>query len=287
MSIVEPLLSVDLSVDYSGRPGVLRELKFQIGAGEIVGLAGQSGSGKSTLALAVMRLLCPRRTKVRGAVHFRGKNLLTCTSSEMRAIRGKEIGMAFQAASSALNPHLRIETQLKAVWKAHEKTSWDIGRERALETLRAMDLQCDAAFLRRYSREVSIGQAQRIILAMALLHRPALLIADEPTSALDLVAQAELLQLLKRVNREFGTAMLYISHDLATVGYLCHRVCILNRGTIVESGTPDDVFDRPQAAFTQDLITAHRILNSQQVSYPQQNCLTPLVEHSSSHHDRR
>jgi ABC-type dipeptide/oligopeptide/nickel transport system ATPase component len=124
-----------------------------------------------------------------------------------------------------------------------------------------MDLHCDGTFLRRYPREISVGQAQRVILAMALLHRPALLIADEPTSALDVIAQTDLLRLLKRVNREFGTAMLYISHDLGTVSYLCHRLCILSGGTIVESGTPQQVFADPAAEFTQNLAAAHRALS--------------------------
>jgi peptide/nickel transport system ATP-binding protein len=261
-SNMEPLLSVKLDVDYVGRPGVLHDLILEIGPGEIVGLAGQSGSGKSTLALAIMGLLCPRRTIVRGAIHFRGRNLLDYTRSQMREVRGKQIGMALQAASSALNPHLRIETQLKEAWRAHSAEPWHEGRQRALETLAAMDLDCNPSFLRRYPREVSIGQAQRIIVAMALLHRPALLIADEPTSALDLLAQAELLRLLKKVNREFGTAMLYISHDLATVGYLCSRACVLKGGTIVQSGTPQDLFSGSGTVFTLDLVNAQRALNT-------------------------
>jgi ABC-type glutathione transport system ATPase component len=256
----KPLLSVHLRVDYPQRPGVLNDLRLEIEEGEIVGLAGQSGSGKSTLGLTIMRLL-PARAVVRGYVRFRGQDLLACPASAMRRVRGKQIGMALQAASSALNPYLRLETQLREVWRAHETSSWTDGRERAIETLAAMDLHCDSAFLRRYPREISVGQAQRVVLAMALLHRPALLIADEPTSALDVIAQTELLRLLKRVNREFGTAMLYISHDLGTVSYLCHRLSILSGGTIVESGTPEKVFTDPVAEFTRNLAAAHRALS--------------------------
>ena len=257
---VQPLLAIRLDVDYPQRPGVLADLRLDISYGEIVGLAGQSGSGKSTLGLSIMGLL-PRRAIVRGSVNFRGQNLLEFSPSAMRRVRGKQIGMALQAASSALNPYLRIETQVKEAWRAHESASWSIGRERAMEALAAMDLRCDVAFLRRYPSQISIGQAQRVVLAMALLHRPALLIADEPTSALDLVAQAELLGLLKRVNREFGTAMLFISHDLGTVGCLCHRVCILSGGTIVESGSPQRVFSEPRTEFTRSLMSAHRALS--------------------------
>jgi ABC-type glutathione transport system ATPase component len=259
---MQPLLSVDLRVDYTAKPGVLRDLRFEILPGEIVGLAGQSGSGKSTLALAIMRLLPDSRASIEGFVRLRGRDLLPLSEREMRRIRGRDISMALQAAASALNPYLRIETQLREAWRAHDSASWKVGRERALETLAAMDLRCDAAFLRRYPGQISIGQAQRVVIAMALLHRPALLIADEPTSALDLIAQAELLAMLKRVNREFGTAMLYISHDLATVGSICSRVCVLNAGSIVESGTPADVFGRPRAEFTQNLLDAYRAVNS-------------------------
>lgn len=254
-----PLLSVDLNVDYPSMPGVLRDLRFQIEPGEVVGFAGQSGSGKSTLALSIMRLL---PASITGRVLFRGQDLLTLSEREMRSIRGREIGMALQASASALNPYLRLETHLKEAWHAHQKSSWTVGRERALESLAAMDLKCDASFLRRYPREISIGQAQRVVLAMALLHRPPLLIADEPTSALDLIAQAELLGLLKKINRDFGTAMLYISHDLATVGSLCSRLCVLHAGAVAETGSPADVFNRPQTRFTQDLLNAYRVVNS-------------------------
>jgi peptide/nickel transport system ATP-binding protein len=274
---MEPLLSVHLNVDYAAKAGVLRDLEFELYPGEIAGFAGQSGSGKSTLALSILRLLSPRSATIRGHVRFRGRDLLALSSSELRRIRGKEIGLALQAASSALNPHLKIETQMKEAWKAHESEPWEAGRKRALDTLAAMDLNCDASFLQRYPREVSIGQAQRIVLAMALLHRPALLIADEPTSALDLLAQLELLRLLKKVNQEFGTAMLYISHDLATVQYLCHRICILNGGRIAECGTPEAIFTRPEAGFTRNLVAAHSALNSHQQSTdpPEKRCILP------------
>src|SRR3982751_280199 len=136
------LLEVELSVDYPNKLRVLDKLAFEIGPGEIVGFAGQSGSGKSTLALAILRLL-PRSATVQGQVRFRDKDLLGAPASAMRQIRGKEIALALQAAASALNPHLRIETQIREAWRAHEKTSWSVGRQRALKTLAAMDLECD------------------------------------------------------------------------------------------------------------------------------------------------
>lgn len=272
---MEPLLSVSLNVDYPSKPKVLDKLAFDILPGEIVGFVGHSGSGKSTVAFSILRLLSSRAS-VQGYVRYRGKNLLECSSSEMRAIRGKKIALALQAAASALNPHLRIETQMKEAWNAHERTSWTEGRSRALDTLAAMDLDCDESFLRRYPREVSIGQAQRIILAMALLHRPELLIADEPTSALDLLAQVELLGLLEKLNVEFGVSILYISHDLGTVRQLCDRICVLTEGRIAESGTPEQIFDNPLTAFTRSLIAAHRALNtSGEYAYAAINVPTP------------
>jgi microcin C transport system ATP-binding protein len=132
-----------------------------------------------------------------------------------------------------------------------------------------MDLQCDETFLRRYPPEISIGQAQRIIIAMALIHRPSLLIADEPTSSLDLLSACELLRLLKKVNDEFGVSMLYISHDLGGVRSLCHRVCVLNRGRIIESGATDEVFSHPGSEVARSLIAAHRALNvAREYAYP-------------------
>jgi ABC-type glutathione transport system ATPase component len=272
---MEPLLSVSLNVDYPSKPKVLDYLTFDILPGEIVGFVGHSGSGKSTVAFSILGLL-PYRTSVQGYVRYRGKNLLEWSSSEMRTIRGKKIALALQAAASALNPHLRIETQMREAWNAHERTSWSKGRRRALDTLAAMDLQCDESFLRRYPREVSIGQAQRVVLAMALLHRPELLIADEPTSALDLLAQVELLRLLKKLNVEFGVSILYISHDLGTVKHLCDRICVLAGGRIAECGTPEQIFDHPATTFTRSLIAAHRALNSSRESaYPKISVRTP------------
>lgn len=259
---MQPLLSVDLCVSYAGKANVLRNLRFTMNSGEILGFAGQSGCGKSTLAFALMRLLSTRTASIQGCVEFRGQDLLRLSERQMRGIRGREIGMALQAAASALNPYLRIETQLKEAWRAHEKSPWSAGRLRAVETLAAMGLVCDSAFLRRYPGQISIGQAQRIVLAMAMMHRPSLLIADEPTSALDLISQVELLKLLKRINRDFGTAILYISHDLPTVASICDRVCILHNGAIAETGTPAELFRKPADGFTQSLINAYQALHT-------------------------
>jgi ABC-type glutathione transport system ATPase component len=228
-----PLLEADISVDYPGRPGVLEGVRFTIGHGEIAGLIGESGSGKSTLALAVMRLLDLRGGTVRGSIRFLGRDLIDCRAKELRAIRGKEIGLVLQSPMSALNPALRIETQLREVWRAHSDEPWRAGRGRIQETLRGMGLPADDDFLRRYPRQLSVGQAQRVAIAIAVMHRPRLLIADEPTSALDPGSRGEILDLFERLNVESGVSILYVSHDIASVERLCHSVGVLECGRLV------------------------------------------------------
>ena len=253
-----PLLSVKLSVDYSNDQRVLRNLSLDISQGEIVGLVGRSGSGKSTLALAILGLLDPRRATVRGSVWFDGRDLLRCSEQELRGIRGRRIGLVLQSASESLNPNLRIGSQLKESWRAHEKGDWSRQTPRVIETLQSLGLNCDESFLRRFPGQISVGQAQRVLVAMSVMHKPPLLIVDEPTSALDAIAQAELLGLFRKLNRDCNGAMLYISHDLSTVASLCSRVCILDAGEVIESGTPEEIFTMPSQAFTRRLVGALR-----------------------------
>jgi ABC-type dipeptide/oligopeptide/nickel transport system ATPase component len=251
-----PLLSVRISADYRARENVLRDVAFEIEPGEIVGLAGQSGSGKSTIALAIMRLLQLRGGAVRGQIRFRGCDLLHSTEREMRAIRGREIALVLQNPVSSLNPALRIGTQLSEAWEAHSQAP-RARREAAIcDALDAVRLTVDQPFLRRYPGELSVGQAQRVLIAMAILHRPALLIADEATSALDAITQSEILRLFARLNRELSMAILYISHDLLSVASLCRRVAILHEGEIVESAPVARIFHRPAHPYTRRLIDA-------------------------------
>ena len=231
-----PLLSVNLSVDYQSKPGALIGVQFQIHRGEIFGLVGGSGSGKSTVALGILRLLNPRGACARGSLLFEGRDLMLCREPELRRVRGRKIGLVPQSPVSALNPVLRLETHFREAWRAHDTSSWAGARPWVRELLREMDLPADDAFLRRYPNQVSVGQAQRLLIAMSVLHRPALLIADEPTSALDIGSQRELLGLLQRLNQAHGMAILFISHDLASVAALCTRVGVLNSGRLVECG---------------------------------------------------
>jgi peptide/nickel transport system ATP-binding protein len=227
---LEPLLTVALSVDYPGRLAVLDDVHFTLARGEIAGLIGASGSGKSTLALAIPRLLELRGGVVHGSIRFDGRDLMMCSRGQLRHIRGKEIGLVLQSPVSALNPALRLETQLREVWRAHSDIRWHDARHAVLELLPRMGLPSGREFVRRYPRQLSVGQAQRVAIAMAVMHRPKLLIADEATSALDPESRAGILDLFEQLNVELGVSILYVSHDMPSVNRLCHSVAALEGG---------------------------------------------------------
>jgi ABC-type dipeptide/oligopeptide/nickel transport system ATPase component len=251
-----PLLSARVSVDYRNKPGVLKNLCLEIQRGEIVGLVGESGSGKSTLALALLQLLELKGARVQGEIIFQGENLLQKGESQLRDIRGREMSVVLQSPLTSLNPALRIGTQLKEAWRAHANGTREQCHAAVSAALRSVSLPDDEEFLKRRPSQLSVGQGQRVTIAMAILHRPALLIADEPTSALDTITQSEILTLFSRLNRELDMAILYISHDLLSVAALCHRVAILRDGEIVECDEPDAIFESPRHPYTQRLIAA-------------------------------
>jgi ABC-type dipeptide/oligopeptide/nickel transport system ATPase component len=250
------LLSLRLSVDYRTKPGVLHDVALEIQHGEIVGLVGQSGSGKSTLSLAILRLLYLKGGAARGNLLFKGEDLSAKSESQMRSLRGREISIVLQSPLSSLNPALRIGSQLSEAWRAHATGTREACAAAVSSALTSVSLPNDADFLRRRSSQLSVGQAQRVIIAMAVLHRPSLLIADEATSALDTITQSEILRLFAQLNRERGMGILYISHDLLSVASLCHRIAILNAGEIVEFGPPSQIFGAPQHPYTQKLVAA-------------------------------
>jgi len=243
-----------LSVDYQGRPGVLRNASLEMREGEVLGLIGQSGSGKSTIALSILRLLSLKGGTAAGRLLLRGKDLMQATEREMRSIRGRDIGLVLQSPLSSLNPALRIQTQLSEAWAAHASSNSDACLATVRSAMGSVSLPADDQFLRRYPSQLSVGQAQRVLIAMAILHRPALLIADEPTSALDAITQSEILALFARLNRQLNMAILYISHDLLSVATICDRIAILNEGEIVECATADEIISSPSHPYTQRLI---------------------------------
>jgi ABC-type dipeptide/oligopeptide/nickel transport system ATPase component len=249
------LLLAHLSVRYGNKPYVLRGVELEIRQGEVLGLVGRSGSGKSTLALAILGLL-EKRSLVAGTIRFQGCDLLTLKEHELRAIRGRKLALVLQSPLSSLNPALKIRTQLKEAWRAHasaDRTEAEIAIQHALESV---SLPAHAEFLRKYPSQMSVGQAQRVLIAMSILHRPALLVADEATSALDVITQAEILALFAKLNRDTGMSILYISHDLASVAGICHRIAILDAGQIVECNTAPQIFASPQHEYTRRLISA-------------------------------
>jgi ABC-type dipeptide/oligopeptide/nickel transport system ATPase component len=250
------LLSVRLTVAYQDKEPILRDLCLDLKAGEVLGLVGHSGCGKSSLALAILGLVKMKGGRASGSILWNGRELLTLKEKDWLKLRGKEIAFVPQSPMSSLNPALRIGTQLSEAWKLHGGGGRQKRQLAILDALRNVSLPETGDFLRRYPSEVSVGQAQRVLIAMAILHGPFLLIADEPTSALDAVTQSEILALFAELNRKLGMSILFISHDLLSVYTLCHRIALLDAGEIVECNTPQAIFFNPVHLFTKKLIAA-------------------------------
>jgi ABC-type glutathione transport system ATPase component len=250
----EPLLHVNLEAGYAGKP-VLRGVQFALQRGEVLGLVGSSGAGKSTLVYSLLGLLPLRGGRVQGEVILEGENLLALPARKLRTLLGRQAALIPQSPMTALNAAISLKSHFNEAWRAHRGRDGDALTARMRELLAEVQLPADAEFLRRRPAEISVGQAQRLLIALALLHRPALLIADEPTSALDPVTQAQIVQLVKTLNRRHGVTLLYISHDLVSVLQLADRVAVLDRGTIVESLPVEDLV-RAQHPATRALLSA-------------------------------
>jgi ABC-type glutathione transport system ATPase component len=255
------LLCAQVTVRYPGKAPVLQGVSLEIARGEVLGLVGQSGSGKSTLALAILGLLGRQRAIVEGKIIFQGVDLLTLRERELRNLRGRSLSLVLQSPLASLNPALQIRTQLREAWRAHSNGNAsnddsDRAIQSALKNVSLPSDDSDGDFLNKRASQLSVGQAQRVLIAMAILHRPALLIADEATSALDVITQSEILELFLRLNRDTGMSILYISHDLPSVAEICQRIAILHEGEIVECGTTEQIFTAPVHAYTQRLMSA-------------------------------
>ena len=257
----ETLLSVrDLSVSFDAPGGevrAVRHVSFDIGRGETVALVGESGSGKSVTALSIVQLLSyPPARHPSGSIHFRSDQLLGARERLLRAIRGNRIAMIFQEPMTSLNPLHTIEKQINEVLLVHKRLGRRAARARTLELLRLVGLPEAASRLGAYPHQLSGGQRQRVMIAMALANEPDLLIADEPTTALDVTIQAQILRLLRDLRDRFGMALLLITHDLGIVRKMADRVCVMTQGEIVEAGSTEEIFARPQHAYTRRLLEA-------------------------------
>ncbi len=257
----QTLVSVrDLSVEFRAGENshlAVRGIDFTIGKGETVALVGESGSGKSVSALSIMRLLpYPAARHPSGQIFFEGKDLLKVPGAVMRDIRGARISIIFQEPMTSLNPLHTIEQQVGEILRLHKGLSEQDAKARTLDLLRKVGIRDAEKRLGAYPHQLSGGQRQRVMIAMALANEPDLLIADEPTTALDVTIQAQILELLKRLQRELGMAMLLITHDLGIVRKMADRVYVMNAGTIVERGTVRQIFEAPQHAYTRHLLAA-------------------------------
>lgn len=230
----QPVMQVRIRAGY-GKRCVLEDVRFDLHAGEALGMIGSSGAGKTTLAMAILGLLSWRGGKVSGEVLIDGSNLLTLPPRKARQILGKKIALVPQSPMTALNAAVSLRAHFVEAWRAHESTGRNGLDLRLRQLMEEVQLPVhDEGFLDRKPGQISVGQAQRVLIALALLHRPSILIADEPTSALDPVTQAEIIRLLQQLNRRSGTALLYISHDLVSVLQLCDWLAVLHAGTIAE-----------------------------------------------------
>ncbi len=257
--MAEPLLAIeDLRVVF-GPPGreqvAVDGVSFTLNAGEVLGIVGESGSGKSLTALSILRLVPspPGRIEAK-AIRFMGRDLLALDERRMNEVRGADIAMIFQEPMSALNPVFTVGEQIAETLRVHEGLDRNTARLRSLELLNKVGISNPEQRLRQYPHELSGGMRQRVMIAIALACRPKLLIADEPTTALDVTIQAQILSLLRDLQRELGMAVLLITHDLGVVAQVVDRVAVMYAGRIVEQGSANAVFEQPSHPYTRLLL---------------------------------
>jgi peptide/nickel transport system ATP-binding protein len=246
-----------LVTEFATREGRLRAVdgvSFALARGEILGLVGESGSGKSVTGFSILGLIDPPGRIASGSVRFDGRELVGAPDDALRRLRGKRIAMIFQDPMMTLNPVLSVETQMVETVLAHEKVPTRVARERAIEALARVGIASPGERLAQYPHQFSGGMRQRVAIAIALLHRPDLVIADEPTTALDVTVQGQILYEMQKLVRETGSALIWITHDLAVVAGLADRVAVMYAGRIVEEGTVDHVLEAPLHPYTRGLL---------------------------------
>ena len=252
-----PILQVrDLRTQFAMPDGIIKAVdgvSFDLHSGETLGIVGESGSGKSVTALSLLRLVPEPGRIVGGEVLFRNQDLLQMTEQEIRQIRGRDIAMIFQDPQSSLNPVLRTGFQVDEAMLAHGKTKAE-AHARTLELLKKVRIPGAESRVKDFPHQLSGGMRQRAMIAMALANAPSILIADEPTTALDVTVQAQILELLADLNRELGTAIVMITHNMGVVAGLCSRVMVMYAGQIVEEGPVEQIFDSPQHPYTWSLL---------------------------------
>ena len=259
----------DLHVKFNNRDReAVAGISLTIGDGEIVGLVGESGSGKTVTAMSIAGLLPRKQCSYSGEILLNGRDLLHAPRAELRKLHGAEIGVVFQEPMSSMDPLMKIGEQVAEVLLIHTGLDRDARKQKALEAMRAVELPEPEKLWSKSPHELSGGMLQRSMIAAAIASEPSLLLLDEPTTALDVTIQAQILELLKKLNRERGISMLFISHNLGVVRKLCSRVAVMQRGLLVETGVTEDVYHHPKHPYTRQLIDA---IPSREIKKPVNN----------------
>jgi len=256
--LAQTLLQVeDLHTQFFTSRGVVRAVDgvtFHVDAGETLGVVGESGCGKTITALSILRLIPDPGRITSGRILFRGRDVTNMTDEEIRDFRGNDVAMIFQDPMTSLNPVTRIGSQIEEAMTAHERFTETVARPRVIELLKRVRVPAAESRVKDYPHQFSGGMRQRAMIAMGLSNEPDLLIADEPTTALDVTVQAEIIQLMKQLNRELGAAMMLITHNMALVASLCQRIIVMYAGRIVEEGPVEQIFNSPQHPYTWSLL---------------------------------
>jgi peptide/nickel transport system ATP-binding protein len=278
--VTETLVVERLQTHFFTKAGVVKavdDVSFSVGRGKVLGLVGESGSGKSVTGFSILGLVDPPGRVVSGAIRFKGENLVGRSEDDWRRLRGARIAMIFQDPMMTLNPVLRIDTQMIEAVQAHEAVSKDVARQRARDALGQVGIPSPDERLKAYPHQFSGGMRQRVAIAIALLHKPDLIVADEPTTALDVTIQGQILAEVQTLARTTGTSLIWITHDLSVVAGLADDICVMYAGKVVEQGTVDAVLDRPLHPYTNGLLGSVPSRNKRGQPLQQIPGMTPSV----------